>query len=403
VLGRRAGTAAGEVELAAGAVEVDAGGGELGRHTVGRASQQHLGVVPATQREQRPRGGRGQERAVPPPEPLAGRQLGALRGDRGRGLQPPEALQQARQGGVAARDLVDLADRHGDPARLAELLDAGLEVAEEGEVHPEGPAGVPLLGPGADLAGDRDRLLAQLARLAVAALSDQGLAEGGQDLGTLGQRRAVGHQAHGRLVLGEGAIAAGRPQVAAEPRVQQPGPHRVRGRVHVGERRPGQRDGAVRVAGQEGRIGRVLQHRGAVQAEALAGVGHLGPQLQRQLEVTLGVGEPVGRLGLQSRRHRRGQRPHRLVGPDPVVGEPRRRGDPLGLVEVGALGQGAGEGGMQPGPLPGQQLAVQRLLGQRVPQGIGLGGRVGNQHLVGDGGSQRGEQLRLGQLADRGQ
>jgi hypothetical protein len=190
-----------------------------GGDPVGRAAQQHLGVVPATEREQRPGGRRGQERAVPAPQPLAGRQFG--------------------------------------------------------EVHPKGPAGIPLLDQGADLAGDGDRLLPQRSRLAVAALGDQRLAEGGQDLGPLGQWRAGRHQAHGRLVLGERALAAGRPQVAAEARVQQPGPDRIGGRVHGGERRPGQGDGPVGVAGQERRVGPVLQHRGPVQVEPLVGVGHL--------------------------------------------------------------------------------------------------------------------------------
>ena len=91
------------------------------------------------------------------------------------------------------------------------------------------------------------------------------------------------------------------------------------------------------------------------------------------------------------------------MGPDPVVGEPSRRGHPVGLGGLGTLGEHAGEGGVQPGPLPGQQLGVQRLLGQRVPERVGLGGRIGNQHLVGDGRPQRGQQVRLGQLADRGQ
>jgi hypothetical protein len=147
----------------------------------------------------------------------------------------------------------------------------------------------------------------------------------------------------------------------------------------------------------------VLQHRGTIQAESLFGVGQLIPQLERRLEVTLGVGEPVGRLGLQPRLHRGGQRTGRVVGPDPVVGEPGRHGEPVGLDEVGTLAQHAGEGGVQPGPLARQQLGVQRFLGQRVSEGVGLGGGVGDEHLVGDGGPQRGEQLRLGQLADRGE
>ena len=63
----------------------------------------------------------------------------------------------------------------------------------------------------------------------------------------------------------------------------------------------------------------------------------------------------------------------------------------------------AGEGGVQPGTLAGQQLGVQRFLGQRMPEGVGLADRIGDEDLVGDGGAQRGEQLCLGQLGDRGE
>ena len=67
------------------------------------------------------------------------------------------------------------------------------------------------------------------------------------------------------------------------------------------------------------------------------------------------------------------------------------------------LGQRLGKASVQPGPLARQQFRVQRLLGQRVPEGVGLGGRVGDEHLVGDRGTQRRHQVRFGQLADRRQ
>src|SRR6266496_4734598 len=101
----------------------------------------------------------------------------------------------------------------------------------------------------------------------------------------------------------------------------------------------------------------------AIAAESLFGVSHLTPQLERRLEVTLGVGEPVGRLALQTRLHGGGQRTGWVVGPDPVVGEPSWRGEPVGLGEFRVLGEDAGEAGVQPCPVAGQQLAVQRLLG----------------------------------------
>ena len=73
-----------------------------------------------------------------------------------------------------------------------------------------------------------------------------------------------------------------------------PGPHRIAGRVNLGECHPGQADGAVRITGQIRRLGGELQHRGVVQAEPPVGVRDLVPQLERGLVVALGIGEPVG-------------------------------------------------------------------------------------------------------------
>ena len=135
----------------------------------------------------------------------------------------------------------------------------------------------------------------------------------------------------------------------------------------------------------------------------LGGVGDLVPQLQCGLEVLLGVGEGVGGLRLQARLDGGWQGAHGIVRLDPVVGEPGRHGGRVGPGEVGVLADRAGEGGVQPGTLAGQQLGVQRFLGQRMPEGVGLGDRIGDEDVVGDGGAQRGEQLCLGQLGDRGQ
>ena len=199
----------------------------------------------------------------------------------------------------------------------------------------------------------------------------------------------------------EGALAAGSPQVAAEPAVQEPRPYRVLGRVDVEQPGPGQGDGADRVAGQVGRLGGVLQHRDTIEAQSGFGIGDLVPQRERGLEVPLRVGESVGGLGPQARLHRGRQRAGRVVGPAPVVREQRRLGGPVGSGELRALGEHAGEGGVQLGPLARQQLCVQRLLGQRVPEGVGLGDGVGYEHLVGDRGAQRGEKVHFGQFADR--
>ena len=120
-----------------------------------------------------------------------------------------------------------------------QLLDARLEVAEEGEIHAQDTARIPLLGEGAHVTGDRDRLLTQVPRFAIVTLPDQRLAVGGKNLSPDTERWIRRHQVHGRLVLAECAFATGRMQVAAQSPVQESGPHRVRGRVHLEKCHPG--------------------------------------------------------------------------------------------------------------------------------------------------------------------
>jgi hypothetical protein len=78
------------------------------------------------------------------------------------------------------------------------------------------------------------------------------------------------------------------------------------------------------------------------------------------------------------------------VGGVPVVGElsPLDGGAAGGVRGVAALLdaslQGAGIGGMQGAALHRQQVVVDRLLHQRVPEDVAAAGLVDGQHVVGD-------------------
>ena len=85
------------------------------------------------------------------------------------------------------------------------------------------------------------------------------------------------------------------------------------------------------------------------------------------------LGRGQDRLGLLGRPHRRGQRANQVMAGQAVVGQ-------LGRGAVGAGGQQAGVGGVQAHLLTRQQVAVDRLLEQRVPEGVAPGGGVGGQH-----------------------
>ena len=72
------GTASADIQPAAGRADGHPDGSEFRGYPVGCTTQQHVRFVPVPQREPRTPGGRGQERAVPPPEPVVGRLFRAL-------------------------------------------------------------------------------------------------------------------------------------------------------------------------------------------------------------------------------------------------------------------------------------------------------------------------------------
>jgi hypothetical protein len=82
-----------------------------------------------------------------------------------------------------------------------------------------------------------------------------------------------------------------------------------------------------------------------------------------------------------------------------VVAHHRGGGRAGPVAELRALGEGGGDPGVQPGPLAGQQVGVDRLLGERVPEAVGVAG-VGLQHAVGGQLAQGREQRVLRQLGD---
>jgi hypothetical protein len=107
-------------------------------------------------------------------------------------------------------------------------------------------------------------------------------------------------------------------------------------------------------------------------------------------------------VGLARGLHRRGQRQRQVVAGHGVVGE--LGGPPAGGRRVGQQG---GVGGVQPAALPGQQLLVDRLAQQLVPEDVGVaaggGALLGDQDVVGGRVAQRLLQLVDVQPGHRGQ
>jgi hypothetical protein len=98
-----------------------------------------------------------------------------------------------------------------------------------------------------------------------------------------------------------------------------------------------------------------------VEAGTLGRVGDLLPQLQRPLEMPLGLGEGVARQGLEAGADGRGQGARLVPGGVPMDGDLRGGGRSRPAGQLGPGLQLPGERGVQAGPLAGQQLGVDRL------------------------------------------
>ena len=177
------------------------------------------------------------------------------------------------------------------------------------------------------------------------------------------------------------------------------GQQRVGGRVDLGQGAPDQGDGPVGGAGVGGRLARPGQQLRLVHPGLGGGLAAALPQLEGPLELALGLGEGVGALGGQAGPDRRREGPLQVVGGVPVPGE--LGGQPRVVAVPGR--QGGREPGVQAGPLPRQQLGVDRLLDQGVPEPVGAVAGVGQQHVGRDGLAQPGQQLGLGQAGHLGQ
>ncbi len=251
----------------------------------------------------------------------------------------------------------------------------------------------------------------------------------GQRLGGLRRRRrAAARGAPGRARGGPAPARARRSrrrEAAPAPARTPPGPprsrpRRARGRqaqalvqqrrahglgvgVDLGDRLPDQRDRARDLAGVVGGERRVLEHVDAVAARALGGVRHAVPQLQRALEVALGLAEREHALRAEARGHRRAERARDVVRRVPVAGELGGDGRRRDVAEqLGRLLERRGQPRVQVAALAGQQIAVDRLADERVAERVGVAG-ARHQHLVRDRLAQPVAQVGRVEIAQRRQ
>lgn len=187
-------------------------------------------------------------------------------------------------------------------------------------------------------------------------------------------------------------------QVAA--RLQQHGrTQRLRTRIHLLQRGRGVRDTELVLCRGLRGLGRLLQHGQVAGADALLGIRHRVPQLenpgeQREL---LGRGERVPGIG--GGVPGADQRPGVVVCVVPVVGLFDHR--PARCDQPGIRPQGLGESRVPAGALAGQQVVIDRLADESVPERVSVASD--DQHVGGHRRPQRAGQSVVFQAGHRGQ
>ena len=140
--------------------------------------------------------------------------------------------------------------------------------------------------------------------------------------------------------------------------------------------------GPAQVAGVGRGQGRPQGQVAALDAAELLRLADPLPQRQGQVVVPVRLGRRGQPLGLLAGLHRRGERAGDVVAGQAVVGQLGRGAGHLGQAPL--VGQQLGQQPVQPGPLPRQQVGVDGLAQQRVPERQAVAA-VGDQQPLGDG------------------
>jgi hypothetical protein len=240
------------------------------------------------------------------------------------------------------------------PIQLSRIIQTGRQDAKRPRLLRSSP----------DQTGDRDRILAARDGLlrAVAGLH-QPMGVVGKHAGTLG-RRGLGSQQLLRLGIGGqgGAIIQRLVSVAAQQAQEHGSPDRLSGLVHLIQRLLKELNSPLGGPGEARHLSRPGQQVDPIQPCRSARVGHLLPQGQGSLVVSVGLGKGAGAFGGQAGLDPGRQCLGGFAGCLPVdrqlSGTHRRRH----ASQLRPLGERLGVRRVEPGPFARQQVGVDHLL-----------------------------------------
>ena len=118
--------------------------------------------------------------------------------------------------------------------------------------------------------------------------------------------------------------------------------------------------------------------------DTFGGPGHLRPEPERALELAVRLREGEDGGGRPSGFDRGQQCPGEVTGGVPVVCQLDRGGHHLVAGERGVLLEDPRDRAVQPGQIGRLLVGVDRLPDERMPEGVGLAPRVGDEEATGD-------------------
>ncbi len=333
-----------------------------------------------------------------PERPQAG---DAFERDLDRFRRPSGEVEGGRETGIAATDIVVIANVLGDRQRLADHVEPALLVRHVRQVDAERRHRVAFDLPCTHGPGKRNCLLGHRHGRPVASAEHEDLCEPGQHACPVRRRRRLRHVRDGCPVGREcGVELAGGPERAPESLEEEPGPDGIPSRFEQVDPFAEQGRGSPELAAKLGSLRASTQDLRSIHSSCRGRLPDDVPQLEHALVLPERLEVGAGVIGSRCRPDRCDKRTRQLATLEPVM---RDLGEVAGLlraVSAGGALERLGDDDVEPSALAWQDGLGRGLPDERVPERVSLHDRrlVRHEELRLDGLLQRVEEVALRQV-----